>query len=85
MVWLEVPSWNLTTNIDLYPPPQEVMVNLQNNSSISSATLYTFNNTADMNTYILPIHNNQIVLNATDKISILKLTNKKKPSIISKC
>lgn len=77
MVWLEVPSWDLIANIDLYPPPQEIILNLPNNSHISNATLFAFNNTANLDTYDLPINNNQIIFNATDKISIIKLTNVK--------
>ena len=76
MVWLEVPSWDMAASIDLYPPPQEVVLTLLNNYNISyNATLYVFNNSADMNTSILPINNNQVTLNVTDKISIVKLSN----------
>jgi len=74
MVWLEVPSWDVNTNKDLYPPPQEVLLTLLYNHNISSATLYAFNNTADVNTSILPINNNQVVLSVTDKINIIKLS-----------
>jgi hypothetical protein len=74
MVWLEVPSWDVNTNTDLYPPPQEVLLTLLYNHNISSATLYAFNNTADVNTSILPINNNQVVLSVTDKINIIKLS-----------
>ncbi len=76
MVWLEVPSWDVDTNIDLYPPAQEVLLTLLNNHNISSATLYAFNNTADVNTSVLSINNNQVVLNVTDKISIVRLSNR---------
>jgi hypothetical protein len=76
MIWLEVPSWDTNTNIDLYPPPQQVLLTLLNNHNISSATLYAFNNTADINTFMLPINNNQVTLNVTDKINIIKLTNR---------
>jgi hypothetical protein len=75
MVWLEVPSWDINTHIDLYPPSQQVVLTLQNNKKISSATLYAFNNSADVNTSILPINNNQITFNVTDKISIIKLSS----------
>jgi hypothetical protein len=74
MVWLEVASWNTPTHSDLYPPPQQVVLTLQENKAISSATLYAFNNTADVNTYNLTIADNQVTFNATDKISILKLS-----------
>ncbi len=75
MVWVEVPSWNSTTLVDIYPPPQEVVLTLQDSNRISSATLYVFNNTADVNTFNLTINNNQVTFNATDKISIIKLSN----------
>jgi len=75
MVWLEVPSWDLNASIDLYPPPQQVLLTLLNNHNISSATLYAFNNSADVNVSVLPINNNQMTLNVTDKINILKLSN----------
>lgn len=76
MIWLEVPSWDMTTSVDLYPPPQEVVLTLVNNHNISSATFYAFNNSADVNTSILPIIDNKVALNVTDKISILKLSSK---------
>ena len=74
MVWMEVPSWNMTTKIDLYPSPQKVVLTLRDDKRIGDATLYAFNNTADVNTFNLIIHNNQVIFNATDKISILKLS-----------
>lgn len=76
MIWLEVPSWDLTANIDLYPPPQEVMLTLLNNPTIFTATLYAFDNSADVHSSILPIDNNRMIWNATDKISIVKLSNR---------
>ena len=75
MIWLEASSWNPQTSTDLYPPPQEVLLTLLNNHNVSNATLYVFNNSADINTFILPINNNQVTLNVTDKISIIKLSN----------
>jgi hypothetical protein len=74
MVWMEVQSWNHTTKVNYYPPPQEVVLTLQDTKAISSAMLYVFNNTADVNTFNLTIDNNQVIFNATDKISILKLS-----------
>jgi hypothetical protein len=79
MVWLELPSWDVKANIDLYPPPQQVLLTLLNNHSISTSTLYAFNNNADVNTFILPINNNQITFNVTDKINIIKLTSSINP------
>ncbi len=76
MVWLEVPSWDVNTNTDLYPPAQEVLLTLLYNHNISNATLYAFNNTADVNTSTLPINNNQVVLSITDKVNIIKLSNR---------
>lgn len=73
MVWMEVSSWNRLNHIDLYPPPQLVILTLEDSKAISSAMLYAFNNTADVNTFNLTIDDNQVTFNATDKISILKL------------
>ncbi len=75
MVWLELSSWDANVQKDLYPPAQEVLLTLFNNHNISSATLYAFNNTADVNTSILPINSNQVILSVTDKISIIKLSS----------
>ncbi len=75
VIWLEVPSWDVNANIDLYPPAQEVLLTLFNNHNISSATLYAFNNSADVNTSILHINNNQVTFNVTDKINIIRLSN----------
>lgn len=75
IVWIEVPSFDIKTKVDLYPPPQQVLLTLLNSTKISSASLYAFNNTSDVNTSSLPINNNQINFNATDKISIIKLSN----------
>ena len=43
--------------------------------------LYAFNNSADVNTANLTINNNQLAFNATDKISIIKLSNSSTTSI----
>jgi hypothetical protein len=75
MVWLEVSSWDVNAKIDLYPPPQQVVLTLQDTNRISSAILYAFNNTADVNTFTLSVNNNQVTFNVTDKISIIKLSN----------
>ena len=75
MVWMEVSSWNVSAKIDLYPPPQQVVLTLQDSNRISSAMLYAFNNSADINIFNLTINNNQVNFNVTDKISILKLSN----------
>jgi hypothetical protein len=81
MVWLEVSSWDVNAKIDLYPPPQQVVLTLQGSNRISSATLYAFNNNADVNTTNLTINNNQVTFNVTDKISIIKLSNSSTSSI----
>ena len=75
MVWLEVSSWDFNTQIDLYPPPQQVVLTLQDNNRISSAILYAFNNSGYVNAVSLTINNNQVTFNITDKITILKLGN----------
>ena len=75
MVWLEVSSWDFNTQINLYPPPQQVVLTLQDSNRISNAMLYTFNNSGDVNTFNLTINNNQMTFNVTDKITILKLSN----------
>jgi len=75
MVWLEVPSWNVTTNVDLNPSEQGLLVTLINNHNITNVTLYAFNNIGDVNTSICPINNNQFTFHATDKISILQLSS----------
>ncbi len=71
-IWMEIPSWNISTRTDLYPAPQPLVLTLQDSRKISSATLYAFNNNANMDTN-LTISNNRINFNATDKISIMKL------------
>ncbi|CAF1483372.1 unnamed protein product, partial [Adineta ricciae] len=76
MVWLEVSSWNFTTQIDLYPSPQQVILTLSENNRISSGILYAFNNTGNVYISELIIHQNQIAFNVTDKISIIQLNNK---------
>jgi hypothetical protein len=81
MVWGEVASWDVNAKIDLYPPPQQVVLTLQDSNSISSAMLYAFNNTADVNIVNLTISSNQVTFNVTDKISIIKLSNSSTTSI----
>ncbi len=75
MVWLEVSSWDKQAQIDLYPPPQEVILTLLTDYNASNATIYALDNNADLNTFVLPINNYQMTLNVTDKISIIKLSN----------
>ena len=76
MVWLKLSSWDANAQKDIYPPTQKVLLTLLHPHNISSATLYAFNNTADVNTSTLSINNNQMTLNVTDKISIIKLSNR---------
>jgi hypothetical protein len=76
MVWVEVSSWNVTAKVDLYPPPQQVLLTLQDSKKITNATLYAFDNNADVNIINLSINDNQVIFNATDKISIIKLSNR---------
>jgi hypothetical protein len=75
MAWLEVPSFDMKLKVDLYPSPQIVVINLENSNKISSATLYSFNNNADVNSVNLTINNNEVAFNATDKISIIQLSS----------
>ncbi len=75
MVWLEVSSWDMHAQIDLYPPPQEVILTLLTDYNAANATIYALDNNADLNTFVLPIDNYQVKLNVTDKISIIKLSN----------
>ncbi|UJR18980.1 hypothetical protein I4U23_022109 [Adineta vaga] len=76
MIWNEVSSWDVSRKFDLYPLPQQLHLNLQGGYILSDATLYTFNNNADLQTINLPINNNQIIFNAkTDRISIIRLNN----------
>ena len=75
MVWLEVSSWDRNAQIDLYPPPQEVILTLLTDYNASNATIYALDNNANLNTFILPIDNYQMTLNVTDKISIIKLSS----------
>jgi len=75
MVWLEVSCWNVTQKVDLYPPPLLLSLNLPTENSISNAILYALNNTGDVNIVNLPITNNQVIFNATDKISVIKLSS----------
>ena len=48
IVWIEVPSFDIKTKIDLYPPPQQLLLTLQSSKKISSATLYALNNRVRM-------------------------------------
>jgi hypothetical protein len=73
-VFIEIPSFDVKLKIDLYPSPQIFVINLENSNKISSATLCSFNNNADVSSVNLTINNNQIAFNATDKISIIQLS-----------
>jgi hypothetical protein len=75
MVWTEVSCWNFTTQVDLYPSPQRVVLTLQDSIKISYIILYALNNSGDINIFNLPINNHQVIFNATDTISIIKLSN----------
>lgn len=81
MVWLEISSWDVGKKTDLYPPSQQVTLTLQADASISNALIYAWNNTGDVNIVNLTIINNQIAFNATDKMSIIKLSNGSTASI----
>jgi hypothetical protein len=73
MIWLEVSSWDVHAHIDLCPSPQEVVLTLKDDQRISNATLYAFNNNADVNVSNLIMNNNQVTFYVTDKISIIEL------------
>ena len=75
MIWMEISSWDVNAKTDLYPLPQQLTLTLQDSNRISNASLYAFNNTADVDISNLTINNNQIIFNVTDKISIVKLSN----------
>ncbi|UJR11740.1 hypothetical protein I4U23_015921 [Adineta vaga] len=73
MFWTEISSWDVSKKVNLYPPPQQVLLTVQDDYKISDATLYALNNNADVDTFNLPVSHNQVNLNATDKISIIRL------------
>ncbi|CAF3710773.1 unnamed protein product, partial [Adineta steineri] len=75
MIWNEVSSWDVAHKFDLYSLPQQLQLSLQNDYILADATLYTFNNNADLQTINLSINNNQINFNATDTVSIIRLKN----------
>jgi hypothetical protein len=74
MFWLEVSSWDAQAQIDLYPPPQEVILTVLTKYNGSNATVYALDNNGDLNTLVVPIDNYQVTFNATDKISIIKFS-----------
>jgi hypothetical protein len=53
MVWLEVPSWDVNANKDLYPSVQKVLLTLLYNHNISSAALYGINNFCRSNRFLI--------------------------------
>ncbi|CAF1353026.1 unnamed protein product [Adineta ricciae] len=73
MVWNEVSSWDIRLKFDLYPSPQQLQLNVQGDRILTDVTLYSFNNNADVNVTSLPVINNQVKFNSTDKISILQV------------
>ncbi|CAF0863817.1 unnamed protein product [Adineta steineri] len=75
MIWNEVSSWDVAHKFDLYPLPQQLQLSLQSDYILADATLYTFNNNADLQTINLSINNNQVNFNATDTVSIIRLKN----------
>lgn len=75
MVWTEVSIWDVHAKVDIYPLPQPLVLTLQEKKRISDVTLYAFDNDANVNIIQLTINNNQVAFNATDKISIIKLSN----------
>jgi hypothetical protein len=77
MIWLELPSWDINTSKDLNPPAQQILLTILNNShNISNATLYLFDNTCKLTTIDLHMNNNQVLFDVTDRITIIKLSNR---------
>ncbi|CAF1545567.1 unnamed protein product [Adineta ricciae] len=73
MVWNEVSSWDVARKFNLYPSPQQLQLSVQGNYTLTEATLYAFNNNADVDVSTLPVINNQVTFSSTDKISVLRL------------
>ena len=74
MLWLEVPSWEVHADVDLYPPPQDVTLTFPSGYGIKGAVWYTLNNNADLITSTPTITNeNTLSVSVTDKISILQV------------
>lgn len=76
MMWIELPSWDVNANKDLFPPAQQILLTLLNDHNITNATLYAFSSTQDVTTKDLVIINNQILFDVIDRISIIKFSNR---------
>ncbi|UYZ62146.1 RICIN domain-containing protein [Hymenobacter weizhouensis] len=73
MLWLEVPSWDVNANVNLYPAAQAVTLTVP--SSITAATKYELNNNADLSNAAVAISNSALSLAVSDRIMIVKLTS----------
>ena len=75
-MWLELPSWDVNTNKNLYPTAQQIVLTLLNDHNITNVTLYAFISLSDVTTKQLIINNNQVLFDVIDRISIVQLSNR---------
>jgi hypothetical protein len=75
MIWLELPSWDVNANKDLYPPAQQILLTLLNNYNTYNVTLYGLDGTCNVFTINLHMNNNQVLFDVTDRITVIKLSN----------
>ncbi|UYZ62044.1 RICIN domain-containing protein [Hymenobacter weizhouensis] len=73
MLWLEVPSWDVNANKDLYPAAQTVTLTLP--GTIKSATKYELSNNSDLSTAAVSISGGAVTLSVSDKVMIVKLSS----------
>ncbi|WP_310394460.1 T9SS type A sorting domain-containing protein [Hymenobacter sp.] len=73
LLWLEVPSWDVNADVNLYPAAQTVTVSLPP-GAVTQATGYTLDNNATPGTATYPLANNAFALAVTDKVTVVKLT-----------
>lgn len=76
MIWLELPTWDVNTNKDLYPTAQQILLTLLNDHNITNVTLYAFSSLSDVTTKALVMNNNQVLFDVIDRISIIQLSNR---------
>ncbi|QRK04948.1 hypothetical protein JQX13_32675 [Archangium violaceum] len=70
--WVEKSSWDVAKNAMIAVPSQAVTLSVP--ASIGSATLYTLDDQGNMTSSSVAITNNQLSLNLTDRVSVIKLT-----------
>jgi hypothetical protein len=68
-LWLEVPSWDETTNTDISATPQSITVNLP--STVKSGTFYTLGNTGSMSGASWVPTSASVTVPVADRISVL--------------